>query len=270
MKCISPLYVKPNIVPCGRCNFCRQLRSMDWSFRLAIENRYASSAYFVTLTLRYKPQLGVWKRHLQLYFKRLRSRNEGSKIVYFAVAEYGERTKRPHYHAIIFNANEDTIHQSWKLGHVHCGAVSDESIAYVSNYSLKGSEYPVGMRKPFALMSRRPAIGAQYLQTHTSWHRNGEDISPIADPSYYKSYAIRNGKRVHLPRFYRDKIFSRKEKEALTKLAMKNMDEAFNREVRRLVYEYGYTEVEAYNQIYERHIYKNFTLLKQAVRNESI
>lgn len=282
MKCISPIYVKSNVVPCGKCNYCRQLRMLDWAFRLKNEMRYAHSAFFVTLTLRFAPQSGVSKRHLQLYLKRLRKRRSLGKIVYFAVAEYGERTLRPHYHAIIFNATESSVADAWKLGRVHIGAVSDASIAYVANYSIKGSRYPRGQCKPFSLMSRRPAIGSKYLETHTSWHRNGQDVAShidavtngeIVGDKYnvdgFKPYTMVGGVRGHLPRFYRDKMFTYQERKVLTQQSLKDMDESIGKEIIRLR-ELGYSETHAFNYMLERHVWHHDNLINQIVKNESI
>lgn len=233
MKCISPLYVRSNVVPCGKCNFCRQLRALDWMFRLSNEMEYADSAHFVTLTLRFAPQMGVYKRHLQLFFKRLRKiqgkRKGAKKVVYYAVAEYGSKTLRPHYHAIIFNCQPLDVVSSWKLGRVHVGKVTPASIAYVTGYSMKSGDYPKGMRKPFSLMSRRPAIGMKYLETHGSWHR-GNGISVDT----FRSYTMLKGVRGHLPRFYRDKIFKKFEREAMNEINLVLMDKAFDKQIKYL------------------------------------
>lgn len=287
MKCISPLYVKPNVLPCGKCNYCRQLRMLDWSFRLTNEMRYSTTSYFVTLTLRFAPQLGVSKRHIQLFFKRLRARTP-VKVVYYAVAEYGARTLRPHYHAIIFNADADAIQRSWKLGRIHVGTVSPQSIAYVANYSLKGSRYPKGCRPPFALMSRRPAIGSRYLDTHTDWHRQGlgipsegdlridlrgkkmvqrDDFQTTSDVTNFKAYTFVNGQRGHLPRFYRDRIYTKSERVALTQLALKQMDEQYQKEVERLE-RLGHKSPG--NYILENHYHNHNSLLKTLESNETI
>lgn len=235
MKCYSPLYVKGNTVPCGRCVCCRQLRAMDWAFRLVNELKYSSNALFVTLTLRFIPQEGVNKRHLQMFFKRVR-KSLPKGVRYFACGEYGERTKRPHYHAIIFNANVDAVVAAWKLGHVHVGAVSEDSIGYVTGYTLKASDYPKNMQKPFALMSRRPPLGHKYLETHKSWHRGNQLHDKLSDIQfdYFRPFTFVNGVRGHLPRFYRDRFFTKLERQAMMPLQIAKMDRLHNIELERL------------------------------------
>lgn len=129
------------------------------------------------LTLTYDdnncPQ-NINKRDLQLFFKRLR-KSEG-KLRYFACGEYGERTRRPHYHAVIFGhdfkggayaINEKLygnpkLTQIWGLGQVSIGDVTPESCAYVAGYSVKKITDP----ETFNLMSRRPGIGAGWINRY--------------------------------------------------------------------------------------------------------
>ena len=97
-------------VPCGKCYPCIRTKRNDWIFRLTEQLNETPVAYFATLTynnenLPTKADTGCSTLNyhdLQNYWKRLRKNND-DKLVYFAVGEYGTITKRPHYHAIIFN-----------------------------------------------------------------------------------------------------------------------------------------------------------------------
>lgn len=51
------------------------------------------------------------KRDFQLFMKVLRRRT-GQKVRYFAAGEYGDKTFRPHYHAIIFGLHLDDLQLS--------------------------------------------------------------------------------------------------------------------------------------------------------------
>ena len=96
------------LVPCGKCPSCLSDRARDWSNRCLMELKTSGSAIFVTLT--YDdfhlpidddgPTLRV--RDVQLFFKRLRKDFPNSRIRYLLSGEYGSKTSRPHYHAIIF------------------------------------------------------------------------------------------------------------------------------------------------------------------------
>lgn len=57
------------------------------------------------------------------------------------MGEYGSRTHRPHYHAIMFNVtNIDNLTRCWSHGSTHVGKVEDASIFYTLKYALKRAE----------------------------------------------------------------------------------------------------------------------------------
>jgi hypothetical protein len=91
---------------------------------------------------------------LQKFFKRLR-KTTGADIRYFACGEYGDETKRPHYHAIIYGYDfpdkqlhtktkggdllykSPTLEKIWGFGFCLIGDVSFQSAAYVARYVMK-------------------------------------------------------------------------------------------------------------------------------------
>lgn len=213
MRCPNPNFVWPNgkviAVPCGKCLPCLSNKRHDWSARLMQEHRVSSSAHFVTLTYsdRFNPSCGVVKRHLQLYMKRLRKLTP--RLRYYAVGEYGSKFGRPHYHAIIFNAEEKNIRSCWSLldkktgksvpiGIVHLGKVNEASVSYTLKYVVQSRE-PVsgGLNPPFALMSRGYGLGLNYLTDEIlKWHRDNHNV-----------YFPVHGEKHRLARFYKDKIW---------------------------------------------------------------
>lgn len=187
------------------------------------------------------------KRHLQLFFKRARKRFGSFR--YYACGEYGDRTFRPHYHAAIFGqdfAHDRRKHKveggftyyvspslaaTWSLGHVLIGELSFESAAYVARYCTKkayGSKahanYTVvdydtgriGERLPeFALMSRRPGIGATWFA------RWGGQVYP-------RDSVVVRGAVARPPRYY-DKLqesVSPEMMERLKRTRVESVDEA--------------------------------------------
>lgn len=192
---------------------CLQAKRQEWAFRLQQEWKIASSAYFLTLTydddnLPYSdnhPTLN--KRDLQLFMKRLRKKQakiSPKPLRFYACGEYGTKTNRPHYHMILFNLSvrlKDKIQETWNLGNVMVGTVTGASIAYTTKYCITKDEYPEGTLKPFQIMSRKPGLGANYLDTHYDYHKNKN-----------RNYTNVNGQKAALPRFYKDKIFSPYEK----------------------------------------------------------
>lgn len=177
---------EPLDVPCGSCVACRMQRAKEWKIRNCLELQSHKEAYFLTLTyddahlpINENGQPYLRKRDLQLFMKRLR-RNIGD-FRYFASAEYGENTHRPHFHLILYghlngfqllHPNQYTcpdIARTWSLGQHLVEQVTPGNIAYVSGYVEKKQkdpayfDYPV---KPFLMMSRKPGIGMMYFVKH--------------------------------------------------------------------------------------------------------
>lgn len=229
MECANLIYLpKQDVnVPCGKCAFCLATKRSDWALRLQYEQKRHVGSKFVTLTYA-DPHL-VWKDgnsqlhkpHLQEFFRNMRGRGSRRKLRYFAVGEYGSNTYRPHYHVILFgDVPEDVIRKAWKYGLVHIGNVTSASIMYCLGYVVNGASWK--MRKdrvrPFATMSRRPGIGANYLSAPMiDWHRSGR-----------KNYAMVDGSKRHLPRYYKEKIFSKIDR---VRIAVRDQKEHFKREV---------------------------------------
>lgn len=223
-RCITPFYKKNDLknqnipFPCGKCPNCMRRRTSGWSYRLVKEGERSNSALFVTLT--YNPEhvpiskngyMTLDKTHLQLYFKRLRKENKkytNEKISYYAVGEYGTQNLRPHYHIIFFNANRMAIEKTWKIdnvdiGTIYIGDVSDASIGYTLKYMTKESKIPMHQnddrKKEFSLMSK--GLGANYLtKKMIKWHK--------ADLEKRMYVPLKDGKKIAMPRYYKDKIYT--------------------------------------------------------------
>lgn len=281
MKCFSPLSINVGIkawqtVPCGKCPSCLKNRQSDWAFRLAEELRRSLSAFFITLTYEddYVPlnngdsvfrgstnyhaerlgdgfgavnELTLWKRDVTLFIKRLRrycemdkvylqkldkwskTRLKGHKIVYYAVGEYGEETLRPHYHIIMFNmGNPEYLIKAWPFGLVDVGHVEPGSIHYVTGYVHKKNKHPEGTQKPYSVMSKNIGIG--YYEDNGMMHKLSNDFNVKV-----------NGFNKKMPRYYKDKIFSRKEKENNAQEVTTYMDNKFNQKLE--AYKGDYVEI---------------------------
>lgn len=225
MACISIQYLpKHDInVPCGKCGFCLAQRRSDWSTRIDFESKLWTDAKFITLTyadphLHWRNGISqLHKPHYQNWFKRLRK--AGYKLRYYLVGEYGSTTFRPHYHVILFsNVPENVLRDSWEYGQIHIGTVTQGSIMYCLKYIVNGRAK--GMRNgrvsPFASMSRKPGIGANYLSKEMiAWHKSGR-----------KNYVEIQGEKRHLPRYYKEKIFSKIDR---VRIAVRDQKAAFEK-----------------------------------------
>lgn len=237
MNCLSPLTLKnprfgklkPNSVdpeprflevPCGKCAACLMSYRRDWIVRLKKEADASVYSVFVTLTYGDEnlPACGVSKEDVQAFFARLRDKLKkryGIKVRYYITSEYGPTTYRPHYHALLFFDGfvpevGDILLEAWQKGYVYVGTVESCSIGYCASYHITRGGYPRGQNKPFVLMSRRPGIGDKYLRDkHNVYYHlprlQGFDSNPVF------TVPLGDGFSCHMPRFYRDKLFSQKE-----------------------------------------------------------
>lgn len=93
---------------------------------------------FVTLTYADDPGLLTDKyRHLQLLFKQLRNYE---KFRYFAIADYGDKFGRGHWHALLFGPSPDRMQELlpkfWRYGFTDSRFLAPETIGYCSRYVL--------------------------------------------------------------------------------------------------------------------------------------
>lgn len=203
-------------VPCGHCWACKLNYSAQWATRIMVECLQSEHNYFITFTYDdnhipipekteyngqtyvndgtwfgslYPPDISKFINSLRKYFER----KGHTGIKYFYAGEYGETTKRPHYHMILMNCplditkfhdfymdpklkklhwKSDEISQYWDKGMIDIGEVEFASAAYVARYCMKKitdntdkTEYWAnGMHPEFVRMSRRPGIGTRYFE----------------------------------------------------------------------------------------------------------
>lgn len=215
----------PMQVPCGKCTRCRLERARYWAIRCTHEAMMNENNCFVTLTYNDRnipPNRSLRKRDFQNFMKRVRKKY-GAGIRYYHCGEYGERTGRPHYHAILFGHTfpdqkvwKNNLHTSkqlerlWPYGFSCIGQVTFESAGYVARYVLKKQYGKTALfhyntidlatgeitaeREPeYTTMSRRPGIGATFFERH------GGQIARRGEITM-------RGKQLKAPRFYDERI----------------------------------------------------------------
>jgi len=174
-------------------------RAREWSWRLYYEFLHAKSAHFVSYTYAKPPLVaGIPSLRRLDFVNYFRSLKKVAPIKYYGVGEYGEHTKRPHYHAIIFNYPDvEDLVRKWKHGRTHVGQVSYTSVNYVTNYMFnKHVEVSELVARPFALHSY--GLAREYAITAKKYHREN------------KVYHVRNwnGKPIPMPRYIKKKIWT--------------------------------------------------------------
>ncbi|AJK28255.1 putative replication initiation protein [Eel River basin pequenovirus] len=210
-------------------------KAKEWAIRCYHEAQLHEENSYVTFTYRDEDlpeDRSVDVRHFQLFMKRLR-KNTGVKVRYFHCGEYGEQTKRPHYHALLFGYRptdqrfykrskghpiytSESLDQTWGLGHCNFGNVTFESAGYVARYIMKKVTGEVAeghyssfinpdtgelltVRPEYVTMSRNPGLGADWVRKFR------EDLNG--------DYVVVDGKKHSIPRFYDEEIKRLDEKE---------------------------------------------------------
>lgn len=190
---------------------------------------------FITLTYSDDklPELGSlhlpdWQTFAKKFRKKL------GPFRFYHCGEYGEATRRPHYHALIFGLNfpdmkfyqttqngdrlytSELLESVWGKGHCPIGQLTYESAAYVARYCMTTSKPEahtrvntstgelVNVKPPYTTMSRRPGIGKTWLEKYKS------DVYPSDE-------VIVNSKSTRPPRFY-DYVLEATDPAALAKI----------------------------------------------------
>lgn len=215
---------------CGRCRACRRNQQLEWSFRAYVESLSYKNSVFITLTYNdeHLPKnASLEPTAIADFIKRLRYYLDlqDVKIRYFGAGEYGEKGHRPHYHLIAYGISIDNpvfydkfysekkcgywcFCKAWRdkkgnpLGEVFLGDVTFGTCSYVAKYLLKkktgkqGQRYykTLGVYPEFTAVSRCPGLGYDYLKVNFDLIKS-------------RGYVLLKGHKVHLPRYYLEKVF---------------------------------------------------------------
>lgn len=181
MMCRSPHVVYGMAYPCGRCMPCRFNKRREWTHRIMLESMCHDANCFLTLTYsdlwvpRLDKDLSMTLKpdDVRLFMNSLRMRlwrEEGIRIRFFAVGEYGDVSERPHYHIALFGrgGSPDVFTQIWGKGMVHIGRLELFSAQYIAGYvtkklTKKDDDRLCGRFPEFVRMSRDPGLGVPYL-----------------------------------------------------------------------------------------------------------
>lgn len=241
-------------LPCGKCLSCRLDYSRQWAIRCVHEAKMHENNCFVTFTYDEKslPKDGKLDySHFQQFAQKLRDKifwdylkksgvsnywhslTEGQKKVfrkehknefnkyrvsYFATGEYGDTTKRPHWHALLFNYRpadqrykytsdrgdrvfeSEDLKQLWPHGISEFGEVTYDSAAYCARYAAKKLSHGMDGSHPYEPISKKSslnAIGKTWLESY--WpdaFQNGyivlPDGSTCSIPRYYEKWLKKN------------------------------------------------------------------------------
>lgn len=240
MQCITPITLvrkvnkidgsRTDVVPCGKCPHCLRTRQAGWIFRLNEEQKQSKTSCFITLTYEddhlpfsEKGYPTLKNKDFQSFMKRLRKPPKHlqlfqlTNVRYYAIGEYGSESYRPHYHAIMFNLPKsyvdypEILQSIWTHGYVHVAECNVKTIAYTTKYMMKtfttDGRHPDDDRQRERLMASN-GLGKSYLneKRKTFYH---ETQTP-----YIIGYG---GQKISMPRYYKEKIFSKLERQQMAK-----------------------------------------------------
>lgn len=201
----------PFQLPCSKCIQCRLNYAREWAIRCIHEAQMHPENTFITLTYKEPCNPRLNYEDFQKFMKRLRFQYPNQQINFFATGEYGEQTKRPHWHAILFNWSprdlepknknhrgdqtytSETLDRLWGHGRTETGSVTLESAGYCARYAAKKLVHGKDDEHdyhPISKKSSKQAIGKKFLESF--W----EDIFN------YGFVLLPDGQKAPVPRYY--------------------------------------------------------------------
>jgi hypothetical protein len=171
--------------------------------------------------------------HVKNWLKRLRAELHPQTIRFFLVGEYGDVTKRPHYHAALFgiscdNPSDDSsdrincdcptcsvVRKTWKHGLTDVAQLEPESAQYIASYTTKkltnpNDEYAItalgGRRVEFTRMSNRPGIGFGYAKLVADSIKDTPYAQELVERGEIPNHLRRHGRNWPIGRYIKDAI----------------------------------------------------------------
>ena len=207
-------------VACGRCFECRRKKASEWMARLSEEIRNHNKCHFITMTYnnaslsilraecKEKGQIGtnneIAALSVRRWLERIRKQTKKS-IKHWIVTELTDEG-RIHLHGLIWA--ERNYLELWKYGFTYVGTyVTEKTINYIVKYILK-TNYVDKYYRPKIMASSGIGIGYLYDEKRVELNfYQGEETD--------QTYRTRTGRKIHLPEYYRNKIYTDEEREKL-------------------------------------------------------
>nr|QJB21694.1 MAG: replication initiator protein [Microvirus sp.] len=211
-------------LPCGKCPECQKDYYTSWATRGSRELLQWEHSVFITLTYDEKnlpPDNSLDKKHVQDFIKRVKKHFKSTKenpIRQTYCGEYGSRTHRPHYHAILYNCDfsdakkkymspqrhqvyeSETLSRLWGKGLAEFGYATPASIAYIAKYILKKK---TRKEKESPLIVERDGLTFEVAHEFIEHSRNpGIGAYMRGTESLKKGYLTVNGVKKKIPKYY--------------------------------------------------------------------
>lgn len=206
---------------CRKCLPCRLNQAREKSIRAWHETKTVDDSIFFTATYNEESLLSPkliyadWQQFMKDLRNHLQYHDPDRKIRAMVTGEYGDKNKRPHWHAIIFNYRPEDqplrptrhtelghptyvsplLDKLWGRGNTEYGEVSIESAGYVARYAAKKLTHGRDQDHDYHPVHKTPqgrGLGRTWIEQnwlHT--FENGFVVLP-------------NGQKSKIPRYYVD------------------------------------------------------------------
>lgn len=213
-------------IGCQHCIECKKQKARAWQARLTEDIKTNTNAQFITLTI---DDENISKLYNELpksegydkdndaatlavgrFLERWRKKYKKS-VRHWLITELGHHgTENIHLHGLLWtNENQQTIQQIWQYGYIWQGTwVNDQTINYIIKYVLKQDQQHKNYNQKILTSA---GIGSNYTnQKHGDWNNN-----KFNNEKTNETYKTRQGTKINLPIYWRNKIYTEEQKEQL-------------------------------------------------------
>lgn len=215
-------------IGCKKCIECTKQKANEWRVRILEEYKSDRKAVFVTLTFSdesikklmylikksdgvlpkgYDLDNKIVSKAVRLFLDRWR-KDKGKSVKHWLVSEIGhEGTKNVHLHGVLWNLDIEAIKKNWQYGWIYFGySFNEKGINYFTKY-LNKQDFENKEYVPKMLVSA--GIGSGYIDSMNA--RKHKFVAGKTD----EAYRTRQGWKMALPIYLRNKIWTEEEREKL-------------------------------------------------------
>lgn len=257
-ECLSPVRTKLynyetgkyewREVPCGKCLNCRYKNQQKWVKRMQQESDPEINKYVYFVTLTYSPDflaknktyrdetyaikvkkkwlpLLLCRKHLSLYFQRLRKSKPGIEFTYYACGEYGEDMSRPHFHFILWSNTpftEKDFSTAWTLRGTQIGRIQVDDLVQNGTLSDLRSDSPMA-----------EGVSSSHISKYVAKYVNKLNHSPLESMATEKYI-----RKVYRQRYIKTHTYDRPLNRDLT-----HISKTENKYINKFIEQYGKEEL---------------------------
>lgn len=221
VKCPNSRLTKRGHVPCGGCIICRKYKGMEWTARILLEwMNTETTSWFITMTYdddnvprTVESDLTLKKKETTQWVQNYLKNEQAFR--YYLVGEYGDETKRPHYHMAVFPDEEmdlERFRKVWRRGFVSAYPMDPIRAAYLAKYTTKKltkADDPrllPGQEPEFRTSSRAPALGHKAAEVIADSYRTKSGSKILAEKGDIERSIRLDGRVYPLDDFMKRKI----------------------------------------------------------------